>query len=51
MRKTLWIAMVCGLVAALLMGICAVNAQTEVFEHYQKRETVGSYTSSLLCAG
>lgn len=38
MRKTLWIAMVCGLVAALLMGICAVNAQTEVFEHYQKRD-------------
>ena len=32
MRKTLWIAMICGLIAALLLGVCAVSAQKEVFE-------------------
>ena len=38
MRKTLWIAIICGLCAALLLGVCCVSAQTEVFEHYQKND-------------
>ena len=38
MRKTLWIAIVCGLCAAFLLGVCGVSAQTEVFEHYQKKD-------------
>ena len=38
MRKTLWIAMICGLLAALLLGVCTVSAQKEVFEHYEKKD-------------
>ena len=38
MRKTLWIAIVCGLCAAFLLGICGVYAQTEVFEYYEKKD-------------
>ncbi len=39
MRKTLWIAVVCGLCAALLLGVCGVYAQTEVLEeHYEKKD-------------
>lgn len=38
MRKTLWIAIICGLCAAMLLGVCSVFAQTEVFEHYEKKD-------------
>ena len=38
MKKTLWIAIVCGLCAALILGVCGVYAQTEVFEHYEKKD-------------
>ena len=33
LKKTLAI-----LIAALLLGVCAVSAQKEVFEHYQKKD-------------
>ena len=38
MRKTLWLAIICGLCAAMLMGVCGVSAQKEVFEHYEKND-------------
>ena len=38
MKKTLWIAMVCGLIAVMLLGVCSVSAQTEVFGHYEKKD-------------
>ena len=38
MRKNLWIAIVLGLCAVLLLGVCGVYAQTEVFEHYEKKD-------------
>ena len=38
MRKTLWIAMICGVCAVLLMGICGVYAQSERFDFYQKKD-------------
>lgn len=38
MRKTLWIMIVCGICAALLLGVCSVSAQTEVFKYYEKKD-------------
>ena len=38
MRKTLWITMICGILAAMLLGICGVSAQTELFEYYEKKD-------------
>ena len=38
MRKTLWIMIICGICAALLMDVCGVSAQKEVFEHYEKKD-------------
>lgn len=37
MKKTLWIAIVCALLAATLLGICNVSAQTENFYYYHKK--------------
>ncbi len=38
MKKNLWIAVLLGICAVLLFGICAASAQTEVFEHYEKKD-------------
>ena len=38
MRKRLWIAVICGICAALLLGICSVYAQREEFKYYQKKD-------------
>lgn len=38
MRKTLWIAMICGIISVMLLGICGVSAQAEVFEYYTKKD-------------
>ena len=38
MRKTLWVAMICAVCAALLLGVCSVFAQTEKFYFYEKKD-------------
>ena len=38
MKKTLWIAVICGILAAMLLGVCSVSAQKEVFDHYEKKD-------------
>ena len=38
MKKTLWISIVCGILAALLLGVYAVSAQTEYFYFYEKKD-------------
>lgn len=38
MKKNLWIAVLFGLCAVLLLGVCSASAQTEVFDHYDKVE-------------
>ncbi len=38
MKKTLWLAILCGVLAALMLGVYAVSAQTEYFYHYEKKD-------------
>ena len=38
MRKSLWIAMICAICAVLLLGIGGSFAQTEKFDHYEKKD-------------
>ena len=38
MKKTLWIAVICGILAAMLLDVCSVSAQKEVFDHYEKKD-------------
>lgn len=38
MRKSLWIAVLFGICAALLMSFGSVFAQKEVFTHYEKKD-------------
>ncbi len=43
MKKTLWIAVVCGVLAVMLLGICGASAQEnnhvyEKFEYYEKKD-------------
>ncbi len=38
MKKTLWISIVCGILAALLLGVYTVSAQTEYFYYYEKKD-------------
>ena len=38
MKKTLWIAILCGGLAALMLGVYAVSAQTEYFYFYEKKD-------------
>ena len=38
MKKTFWTAIICAIVAAMLLSVCSVSAQTEVFGHYEKKD-------------